>query len=193
MPGESNYIHEDEIWRQRLKNETEGAAVWHSNWGFLAGREQPEPRGFSSNVAKYAYGAGQWTVMHVRVPDNSAEGVGAAQSEQDARKTMSKLTWQTPPVNPTKHCESKGISLVKSDTSGVESREAAFLMRAHKFQSLGDACLTDGVDPGVKYRAPMTNAQDYGWRAPTSSNTRKSLEMFGVAEHGRKSVVKKFD
>uniref|UniRef100_A0A7S2BQZ5 Uncharacterized protein n=1 Tax=Haptolina brevifila TaxID=156173 RepID=A0A7S2BQZ5_9EUKA len=193
MGGESNYIHEDEIWRQRLKNETEGAAVWHSNWGFLTGREQPEARGFSSNVAKYAYGQGQWTVMHVRVPDNTPEGLSAAQSEVDARKTMSKLTWQTQPVNPTKPCENKGITLVKSETSGVQSREAAMLMRSHKFQTLGDACLTEGLDPGVKYKAPILNSHDYGWRAPSSSNNRKTLEMFGVAEHGRKAVVKKFD
>jgi len=131
--------------------------------------------------------------MHVRVPDTSAEGVAAAQSEQNARKTMSKLTWQTQPPNPTKSCAAKGITLVKNDISGVESREAAMLMRAHKFQSLGDACLTDGVDPGVKYKAPVLNSHDYGWRAPTTSNNRKTLEMFGVAEHGRKSVVKKFD
>lgn len=193
MGGESNYVHEDEIWKQRLKNETEGAAVWHGNWGFLTGREQPEPRGFSSNVAKYSYGQGQWSVMHVRVPDTSAEGVAAAQSEQNARKTMSKLTWQTQPPNPTKSCAAKGITLVKNDISGVESREAAMLMRAHKFQSLGDACLTDGVDPGVKYKAPVLNSHEYGWRAPTTSNNRKTLEMFGVAEHGRKAVVKKFD
>jgi len=193
MPGESNYIHEDEIWRQRLKNETEGAAVWHENWGFLAGREQPEPRGFSTNVAKYSYGQAQWSVKTVRVPDNTREGLAAAESEQNARKMMSKLSWKTQPANPTKACETKGITLVKSDTSGVANREAAMLMRAHKFQSLGDACLTDGVDPGVKYTAPVCNSHDYGWRAPSSSNNRPSLEMFGVAEQGRKAVVKKFD
>lgn len=107
MPGETNYIHEAEIWRQRLKNETEGAAVWHSNWGFLAAREQPEPRGFSENVAKYAYGQGQWSVKSVRVPDNSAEGVAAAQSEQNARKTMSALTWTTQVANEMKPCAAK--------------------------------------------------------------------------------------
>ena len=59
MPHETNYIHEQDIWRQRLKTEEEGAAAWYDNWGFLAKREQSEPRGFSSNVAKYAYGQGQ--------------------------------------------------------------------------------------------------------------------------------------
>ena len=44
------------------------------------------------------------------------------------------------------------MTLVDSDTSGVTSRDRALLMRSHKFQSLGDACLTEGVDPGVKYR-----------------------------------------
>lgn len=107
MPGESNYIHEDEIWRQRLKNETEGAAVWHENWGFLAGREQPEPRGFSTNVAKYSYGQAQWSVKTVRVPDNTREGLAAAESEQNARKMMSKLSWKTQPANPTKACDTK--------------------------------------------------------------------------------------
>ena len=86
----------------------------------------------------------------------------------------------------------QGIQLVTSDTSGPTGREAALLMRSHKFQSLGDACLTEGVDPGVKYKSPVFNSHDYGWRAPTSSNTRPSLEKFGVADHGRKAVVAKF-
>ena len=108
MPsGDTNYIHEEAIWRQRLKTETEGAAEWHKNWGFLAGKPQPEPRGFSTNVAKYAYGGGQWSVKTVRVPDNSDEGVAAAESEQRARSLMSTLTWQTQPANPTKPCSSK--------------------------------------------------------------------------------------
>ena len=153
MPaGEVNYVHEAEIWRQQLKNEVEGAAVWHGNWGFLTGKEQSAPRGFSSNVAKYSYGPSKWSVKSVRVPDNSAEGIAAATSEQDARKMMSKLKWDTVPPGTTKACEAKGVTLVADETKGVESREAALLMRSHKFQSLGDACLTDGVDPGVKVR-----------------------------------------
>jgi hypothetical protein len=85
------------------------------------------------------------------------------------------------------------MQLVASDTSGVASREAALLMRSHKFQTLGDACLTEGVDPGLKYRSPLVSSHEYGWRAPTSSNTRKSLELFGVSDHGRKQVVQKFN
>ena len=90
-------------------------------------------------------------------------------------------------------CVSQGIDLVRDAKAGVETREAAMLMRSHKFQSLGDACLTDGVDPGVKYQAPVLTSHEYGWRAPNTSNTRPSLEMFGVAEHAKKSVVKKFN
>ena len=109
MPGggELNYVHEAEIWRQQLKTEVEGAAVWNDNWGFLTGREQGVPRGFSENVAKYSYGPGKWSVKSVRVPDNSDEGIAAATSEQNARKLMSTLTWQTAPDGPTKPCESK--------------------------------------------------------------------------------------
>lgn len=108
MPGgEVNYVHEAEIWRQQMKNEVEGAATWGDNWGFLAGRKQPEARGFSTNVAKYSYGQGQWSVKQVRVPDNSAEGLAAAQSEQDARKMMSTLHWQTQPDGNLRACESK--------------------------------------------------------------------------------------
>jgi len=195
MPGggELNYVHEDEIWRQQLKTEVEGAAVWNDNWGFLTGREQGAPRGFSENVAKYSYGPGKWSVKSVRVPDNTEEGIAAATSEQNARKLMSTLTWQTAPDGPTKPCASKGIRLVAESAKGVESREAAMLMRSHKFQSLGDACLTDGVDPGVKYKAPVLNSHDYGWRCPSKTNGRPNLEMFGVAEHAKKSVVKKFN
>ena len=194
MPsGEVNYVHEDEIWRQRLNNEVDGAAVWHDNWGFLANKGQGAPRGFSTKVAKYSYGQSKWSVKSVRVPDNSAEGLAAAQSEQDARKMMSTLKWNTPPEGPVKPCSDKGITLVKSVETGVENREAALLMRSHKFQSLGDACLTDGVDPGVKYNQPVLTSHEYGWRCPTTSNTRPSLEMFGVCDHARKQVVKKFN
>lgn len=194
MPGgEVNYVHEDEIWRQRLNNETEGAAVWNSNWGFLAGRDQQAPRGFSERVAKYSYGPSKWTVKSVRVPDNSEEGVAAAQSEQDARKMMSTLAWDTQPPGTCKPHAAKGMTLVADTTKGVPTREAALLMRSHKFQSLGDACLTDGVDPGVKYNAPVLTSHEYGWRCPTSSNTRPPLEIFGVAEHAKKQVVKKFN
>lgn len=257
-----NYVHEAEIYRGQLKNEVESAAVWHDNWGFLAGRKQPPARGFSTNVAKYSYGAGQWSVKSVRVPDSSDEGMAAAKAEQDGRKLMSTLSWQTVPNKEVQPCaakvrifrsctcsrarkrvcwrgqasclagtrptlpacspcahsracgaslgcnffgahprlccrlaalESQGIQLVKDAKVGVETREAAMLMRAHKFQSLGDACLTDGVDPGVKYFTPFLTSHEYGWRAPNTSNTRPSLEMFGVAEHGRKAVVKKFN
>jgi hypothetical protein len=194
MPaGEVNYVHEAEIWRQQLKTEVEGAAVWHSNWGFLTGREQQAPRGFSTNVAKYSYGQGQWSVKTVRVPDTSDEGIAAATSEQTARQKMSTLTYHTKPDGPCKPAEAKGITLVRDSAKGVENREAALVMRSHKFQTLGDACLTDGVDPGVKYAAPVLNSHDYGWRCPSKTNNRPNLEMFGVAEHAKKTVVKKFN
>ena len=193
MPGgEVNYVHEAEIWRQQLKTEVEGAAVWHTNWGFLTGRDQSAPRGFSTKVAKYSYGPSKWSVKSVRVPDDSEEGVGAAESEQNARKMMSLLKWDTAPAGPCKPAESKGMRLVQDNTN-VESREAALLMRSHKFQSLGDACLTDGVDPGVKYTAPVLTSHEYGWRCPSGSNERPNLEIFGVAEHAKKTVVKKFN
>ena len=80
--GEVNFVHESEIWRQQLKTETEGAAVWHENWGFLTGKPLPEPRGFSTNVAKYTYGGNKWSVKTVRVADNSAEGMAAAVSQE---------------------------------------------------------------------------------------------------------------
>ena len=107
MPGDTNYIHEQEIWKQRLKNETEGAAHWYDNWGFLAGREPPEPRGFSTKVAKYSYGGGQWSVKSVRVPDNTAEGLAAATSEQNARTFLSSLTYETNVPNEMKPCKDK--------------------------------------------------------------------------------------
>ena len=75
--GEKNFVHTDEIWRQRLKNETDAAVAWNQNWGFLTGREQPEPRGFSTSVAKYATSGGKWTVKTVRVADDSEPGVAA--------------------------------------------------------------------------------------------------------------------
>jgi len=66
-------------------------------------------------------------------------------------------------------------------------------MRSHRLQSLGDACLTDGLAPGEKYRAPVLDSHEYGWRVATKGNGMPNLEMFGVAEHGKQGVVKKFN
>jgi len=191
--GEVNYVHEAEIWRQQLKTEVEVAATWGDNWGFLTGREPPPARGFSQKVAKYAYGQGKWSVKSVRVPDDTEEGVSAAESEQNARKMMSTLSYDTKPVAPVKPCDAKGVRAVSNDVDGVESREAALLMRSHRLQSLGDACLTDGLNPGEKYRAPVLDSHEYGWRVPMKGNGMPNLEMFGVAEHGKQGVVKKFN
>lgn len=65
-------------------------------------------------------------------------------------------------------------------------------MRTHKFQSLGDACLTAGLDPVDKYRMPVTGSQEVGWRAKTSAgNGRPGLELFGVSQHGIKGTLAK--
>ena len=127
--GETNYIHEAEIWKGRLETETKGAEEWYKNWGFLAGKELPPPRGFSSNVAKYAYGSGQWTVSNVRVPDSSKEGLAAAKSEQDARKRMSTLTWETQPAHPTKPCAAKVRAPRHVPDAAPASRRASLTRR----------------------------------------------------------------
>lgn len=192
-----NAVHEEAIWKQRLEEETRGASEWHHNWGFLANKPMPAPRGFSSSVAKYSSGGGQWTVSSVRVPDSSAEGMAAAESEQKARKVMSTLSWQTKVPEITKPCDAKGayegMTLVESDISGIKSREAALLMRTHKFQTLGVACRLQGLDPPEKYRCTLATSHEYGWRAPSSSNKMPSLEMFGVAEHAKRQLCAKFD
>ena len=195
--GETNYCHEEAIWRQRLEEETKGAVEWRRNWGFLANKAQPPPRGFSSNVAKYAHGVGQWTVSAVRVRDDSKEGMAAALSELKARKTMSNLEFTSQLPKETIPCVAQGaysgVTLVESDTSGVKNREAALLMRTHKFQTLGIACRTAGLDPVTKYRTPIATSHEYGWRAPSASNNRPPLEMFGVADHAKKQVTSRFN
>lgn len=233
-----NYVHEDEIWRQQLKNETDVAADWKANWGFLSEREHADVRGFSTSVAKYSTTGGKWSVKTVRVADDSEAGRLAAESEQNARKTMSSLRHDTAPTMPVKACEHKGAALVRDSYSGVEDRTAAMSLRAHNFQCLGDAGQTRGVDPVAKYHAPVVDSHEcasahrppshptphrasprpaaamptpadaacaieprpltppardrrrYGWRVPSKSNHRPPLEMFGVAEHARKSVTK---
>jgi hypothetical protein len=120
MPGggEVNYVHAETIWRQRLDEETRAAAEWHGNWGFLANKPQPPPRGFSTRTAKYTYGGSQWTLQQTRVPDSSEQGVAAAVAERDARKRMSSLTWESKLPNITQPCSAHGaytgIKLVES-------------------------------------------------------------------------------
>ena len=55
--GQVNYVHEEALWKQRLETEMKGAHEWFDNWGFLANKPLGDPRGFSSSVAKYTYGA----------------------------------------------------------------------------------------------------------------------------------------
>jgi hypothetical protein len=198
MPGagEVNYVHEQTIYSGTIETETRSAKDWHTNWGFLANRPQPPPRGFSTRTAKYVYGGSQWSLGDKRVSDSSAEGIAAALAEQKNRKTLTSLTWQTVPPQATKPCQAKGayagMTLVESDTSGVKNRESALLMRTHMLQTLGDACRTEGLDPTDKYRRPVTASHEIGWRARQSvGNGRPGLELFGVAEHAKKQVVKK--
>ena len=192
--GERNVVHEEQLWRQRLETEVEVAKTWQENWGFLAERPEPPPRGFSKNVAKYA-GAGKYTVSSVRVPDDTEEGLAAAESEIKQREERARLTWQTPFPTPMKEVSYptgplKGMPLVPEDTTrGIESREAALLLRAHNLQSLGDACRTVGVDPHHKYKHPVIDSHTYGWRAPTKTNGRPPLEMFGVGHYGKKGMT----
>ena len=158
--GSINYVHEEEIWKQRLEEEWRGDAEWHRNWGFLAKKEMSKPRGFSTNVAsklaaalahtahrpraphlsrhsrrvlaaEYAYGGNKWTISSVRVPDNTPEGVSAAVSERDARKTMSSLTWATKNPTITKPCEAKGAytgmtRALRAPPSFARSRASVF-------------------------------------------------------------------
>ena len=192
--GEVNYVHEQTIFQHTIEEETRAAVTWKQNWGFLANRPQPPPRGFSTSTAKYAYGGTKWSLGDKRVFDSSAEGIAAAVAERDARKTISNLTWESQPPKETKPCEAKGayvgMTLVESDTSGVKNREAALLMRTHSLQTLGDACRTAGLDPVEKYRRPVSASHEVGWRAKTVvANGRPGLELFGVAEHAKKQIV----
>ena len=190
--AERNAVHEDELWTQRLDKEVEVAAQWWENWGFLAERPEPPPRGFSTNTAKYSEKGGL-TVSKVRVPDDSAEGLAAAMSEIEQRKLRAGLTWQTPfpgPMKPVGIAKGpyKGMELVGEDLE-IKTREQAMLLRAHNMQSLGDACRTQGVDPHHKFKAPVIDSHEYGWRVPTKTNGRPNLEMFGVGHYGKKGMT----
>ena len=175
--GEVNYVAEQTIFGNQIEEETRAAQLWFDNWGFLANRPQPPARGFSTATTKYAYGGTKWTLEQKRVPDDSAEGLAAAEVEREQRKRMSTLKWTTKIPNVTKPCEAKGayegMTLVETDMSGVKNREAALLMRTHMFQTLGDACRTAGLDPTEKYRVPVTAAQEVGWRARQRANSSR--------------------
>ena len=198
MPsGEINYVHEQTIFGDQIETETKTAKEWWHNWGFLANRPQPPPRGFSNESAKYVYGGTKWSLKNKRVPDSSAQGIAAAEAERHQRKEFAELTWQSKVKEFTKPCNAKGaysgLTCVETDTSGVKNREMALLMRTHMFQTLGDACRTEGLDPTDKYRQPISMAHEVGWRAriPTGAHQRPGLEMFGVAEHAKKQFCKK--
>ncbi len=179
------------IWRQRLKSEAEAAHEWRGTWGFMAERPYPPPRAFSTVPVKYTTTAGQWTNSRLRIADDTAEGAAAARSEQDARKAVARVDHTTRPALPVKPCETKGVRVVRAADVGVESRTAAKLMLSHTLQTLGDACRTDGMDPGDKYVAPQTAAQEVGWYAANAANGRRNVELFGVAEYGVKNMRKK--
>lgn len=68
--------------------------------------------------------------------------------------------------------------------------QAVKLMLSNHSQTLGEACNIEGLDPHQKYRAPVTSAHEVGWRAPSKTNKVNSLELFGVAQHGRQDKIK---
>ena len=124
-------------------------------------------------------GGSKWTVKQIRVPDGSNEGLSAAESEQKSRRMLKTLAWDTKVAHLAKPCEAQGaytgMPLVVSDTSGVKGRDEALLMRTHKFHTLGNTCRTAGLAPTQKYRAPVVDSHEYGWRAP--SNCQKGSEV----------------
>ena len=198
MPGgdgvlpTKNYVHEMELWRQRMDTEVAVAKEWKDNWGFLAKHGGSEPRGFTTNMVKYSTGGGAWNVKPIRIPDDSTEGYEAARSEQVARERMSSLEWTTAPANPTKKVDDRyGRPLVHDQYRGVESRDAAKRLVTHSRQALGEASQTEGIDPNQKYSYPMTSLQEIGWRAPSTNNKNNPLEMFGVCQFARNQVCKK--
>ena len=190
-----NYVHAQTIFTHQIEEEMRASSLWFGNWGFLANKPPPAPRGFSTATAKYTYGGNKWSLEQKRVHDTSEEGLAAANAERSQRKTMTTLTWQSRPPNATKPCEAQGaytgMTLVETDTAGVKNRESALLMRTHMFQSLGDACRTAGLDPVEKYRMPITASHEVGWRAKTAApgTGRPGLELFGVAEHAKKQAT----
>ena len=179
-----------EIWRQQLRNEAEAAEAWKANWGFIANKKYPPPRGFSTMPVKYTAKAGTWTNSRIRVPDSSKEGTESAMAEEKARQELSKIDWKTNPVLGVKPCETKGIKVVTDSREGVPNRTAAKLMLAHKLQALGDACLTDGMSPNQKYSAPQTSSQEVGWYAPSANKPSRGVELFGTGEYARKNMRK---
>lgn len=128
---ETNYVHAATNWTQRLEEETKAAYEWKANWGFLANKPLPPPRGFSTSSVKHVYGGVHWSLEQKRIPDDGPEGIAAATAERDFRMRKRDLTWQSRPTNLTKPCEAKGaytgMTLVETDTSGVKNREAALL------------------------------------------------------------------
>eukprot|EP00316_Scyphosphaera_apsteinii_P010013 CAMPEP_0119330456 /NCGR_PEP_ID=MMETSP1333-20130426/78322_1 /TAXON_ID=418940 /ORGANISM="Scyphosphaera apsteinii, Strain RCC1455" /LENGTH=248 /DNA_ID=CAMNT_0007339849 /DNA_START=45 /DNA_END=792 /DNA_ORIENTATION=+ len=183
---DKNYVHEAEIWRQRLQNEEDAAHDWPQNWGFLIGKGEPPPRGFSTALAKYIKPVGGWTVKSIRVPDNSEEGIAAACSEQKARMLLTTVKANTRPSAPVKYCESpletqKGMPLVHDDFTGVHSTWAALTMRAHVMQVLGDACRTEGLNPKTKYKAPILASMTWVGASPPEL-TRKGERILSFLE-----------
>merc|ERR1740139_501657 len=73
------------------------------------------------------------------IDDNRGEGMAGAHSEQKQRQERAALTWQTPFPTPVKAVgiekgPFKGTTLIRSSAAGIESREAALLLRAHNLQ-----------------------------------------------------------
>ena len=58
----------------------------------------------------------------------------------------------------------------------------AVAMQKKQLQAVGRSLELPGVDPNVKYSYPQTRSQEVGWRA------YNSLEIFGVAQHGKQKI-----
>lgn len=98
-----------------------------------------------------------------------------------------------PVASASSHAQSHASPAASTLPAGVEpvlhlDRSLAETLQPRYLQTVGGCVWTNGVDPAVKYRSPMTAAQTIGWDA---ANPNRTLEFFGVAQHATRTFTMK--
>lgn len=193
-----NTVHMDENWRQRVRSEEQAALSFKGNWGYLE-CEKPDSDINQHTVTMEELGHTLARngpcfnyIQDRHVERSLAREAGAtimgspssrsgSQSSRGSRR--SRGSNPTSPMNQTKsYTDSFRFDVVPENPPMYLDAESSFSLQPQSLQSVGTAVFTEGVDPRLKYKTPLTSSQNIGWRS------HQSLEFFGVSEHGTRNM-----
>jgi hypothetical protein len=85
------------------------------------------------------------------------------------------------PLMSTRQWDNTTDRYARRNPASLDVGSAVAMQRKH-IHAVGRSLELPGVDPAAKYAYPQTRSQEVGWRA------YNTLEIFGVAQHGKQAT-----